>query len=199
MLREMEAELSVVPDSVLERYRRYDREKFYSVYASSIRYTIALTESLNTFLPISKRIDTIAIDHSLENLATAARRSRTIFISKGYFILYDNIGVVRSVIMHEFGHLFYGQLSPDSVREVYRLWQLLQSKALLYLFREGEYSQNAKFGGHPQESPAELYASAYNIFHVQSEELQARLRYIEPDQMALILRLKSLVFAPPSQ
>jgi hypothetical protein len=59
------------------------------------------------------------------------------------------------------------------------LWLQVQESALFYLFRDGEYSGNARFGGHPEESPAELFASAFNLARNRPEEIAARLRFVD--------------------
>lgn len=69
----------------------------------------------------------------------------------------------------------------------------MRGAALFYLFRDGEYSGNARFGGHPDESPEELFASAFNLFSLREEEMAARLRYVDARHHLLVNRVRELV------
>jgi hypothetical protein len=192
-LRSIEALLPMAPDSIVEVYRRYDRAAFHKNYASSINDVRLLIDSLNTFLPPEERIDTLSIDHTIENFGTAARARNSLYISSSYFFSFPDPFVLRSVVTHEFGHIHYDRLSGEHKAELDDIWEDMQGSALFYLFRDGEYSGNARFGGHPDESPAELFASAFNLFNNKEEELLARFKYIGPRHKALVERLHILV------
>ena len=84
-------------------------------------------------------------------------------------------------------------LDSSRQREFGELWERVQEAALFYLFREGEYSGNARFGGHPEETPAELYASAYNLVHNQPEEFHAHLIYISSTHLPLLQQIVNFV------
>lgn len=192
-LKMFESLLPVETDSVLRVYSRYNRENFYATYQPRIEFARRFIDSVNVSLDPSIRIDTLSIDHSLENFGNAAVVGKTIYLSSCYFFLFSDLAVIRGLITHEFGHLIYRQ-APVALRtEVEEVWQHLRESALLYLFREGEYSGNARFGGHPEDNPGELFASAFNLFANVPEELMARLRYVEPRFHTLIRRLETLV------
>jgi hypothetical protein len=109
-------------------------------------------------------------------------------MSAGYFIAFDDRSVLRSVTFHEFGHIAYVLLRPADKAAVDSVWRELEESALLYLFHDGEYSGNARFGGHPDESPAELFASAFNLLHNRLPEVRAKLKYVEPRHYTLVRR-----------
>jgi hypothetical protein len=116
-----------------------------------------------------------------------------VYLSSSLFYLYPDESVVRSALFHETGHLLFLSL-PETVRqEVQRIWETLGHAALLYIFRDGEYSHNARFGGHPYDSPAELFASAFNLFNNSVEELDNRLEYVGDEHSWAIHRLFEIV------
>jgi len=187
--------LPVPPDSVVRLYRRYDRRSFYREFGPDLQLLTALLDSLNAFLPPARRIDTLAIDHTFANLGNAGRTGRTLSISGSYFYLYRGRPVLRSVVMHEYGHVFGEMLDAAARAELEEVWRGIRGAALFYVFRDGEYSGNAWFGGHPEESPGELFASAFNIFNSRPDELRARLRYVPEEHRELVDRLRTLVGA----
>lgn len=189
----MEALLPVAPDSVVARYRQYDRENFHRAYGGVLEQVARLVDSLNGFLPPGDRIDTIAIDHTIEQMGMAARTNRTLSISSGYFFLYPGFDVLRSIVFHEFGHVQYERLDTEGREQIAAVYRHLRSAALFYLFQDGEYSGNARFGGHPAESPEELFASAFNLMQNRSEEFRMRLRFVESHHLPFIAELEGLV------
>ncbi len=191
-LNDLEALLPLTPDSIVTRYRNYDSLAFRNIYSDKLTYVTDLIDSLNGSIPDSLRIDTLAIDHSFGTFGEAARSGRSIVISASYFIVFDDWSVLRSVVFHEFGHIAYDLLGSSDRRTVDTVWRALESGALLYLFHDGEYSGNARFGGHPDESPSELFASAYNLIHNRAAEMRARLTYVEPRHFPLIRMLSIL-------
>ena len=194
-LESFDSLLPVKTDSVVELYRRNDPKRFTATYRVPLQDVRQYVDSLNVLLDPGSRIDTLAIDHTFESFGTAACSGHTIYLSSSYFLLYKDPAILRSVITHEFGHIIY-QLLPDTQRvEFEELWVQLGNAALLYLFRDGEYSGNAKFGGHPYESPAELFASAFNLLVNREKELAVRLQYVEPSHYVLLDHLKSRVMA----
>jgi hypothetical protein len=191
----LEALLPLAPDSIVSRYRDYDSAAFRGMYGDRLAYVTSLIDSLNLALgplPDSLRIDTLAIDHSFGAFGDAARHGKTIVLSAGYFIAFEDWSVLRSVTFHEFGHIAYALLTPAERTTVDSIWRALESGALLYLFHDGEYSGNARFGGHPDESPSELFASAFNLINNRAAELRARLTYVEPRHFHLIRMLSIL-------
>jgi len=192
-LRSREALLPIAPDSVIERYRRYPPAEFNREFAPRIGEVAEFIDSLNQGLPQDLRIDTLAIDHTFENIGAAGRLGTKLYLSSSFFFLYDGSLVLRSVVTHEFGHIHYDMLTPDERQELEEIWSELQQSALFYVFADGEYSANARFGGHPQDTPEELFASAFNLFRNNERELQARLAYVDPEHYAAIGRLNSLV------
>ena len=192
-LRDQEALLPMMADSVAARYATYDRSTFNRDFGAQVREALLLIDSLNTCLPAVCRIDTLSIDHTFENIGTAARVRGTVFLSSSLFYLYPDATVVRSALFHEFGHMLYNALPPVARTEVGEIWEHLLRASLLYLFRDGEYSNNARFGGHPYDSPAELFASAFNLFHNSIDELDVRLRYVQDVHYATIRRLLEIV------
>ncbi len=185
--------IPVTGDSVLQLYSRFEPQAFYGTYGPMLDDLSRFIERMNAQLPPHQRIDTLAIDHSIENFANAARVHRTLFLSSSYFFLFNDPEVLRSVVTHEFGHSHYAVLSPDERSDVQDVWSYFQASALFYLFRDGEYSGNARFGGHPDESPAELFASAFNLLTNREDELNARLQFVEARHYPFIERLKRLV------
>ena len=151
---DLEAFLPLAPDSIVNRYRNYDSLAFRTVYRGKLEYVTALIDSLNANLPNSLRIDTLAINHSFGAFGEAARSGGTIVMSAGYFIAFEDRNVLRSVVFHEFGHIVNERLTPEEKEDLAGIWRELEGSALLYLFRDGEYSGNARFGGHPDESPS---------------------------------------------
>ncbi len=192
-LKDIETELPLSPDSIAARYERFDSATFRSRYREKLNVICALIDSLDLGVPDSLRIDTLSIDHSVGSLGEAARQKRTIFISSSYFIIFDDARVIRSVVFHEFGHLRYSAL-PSAVRsDVDSLWTYLQHGSLLYLLHDGEYSGNARFGGHPNDSPTEMFASTFNLTNNRLDELQARLQYVDPTHVMVIRHLIGIV------
>lgn len=191
-LRSIEALLPIAPDSIVELYRKFDTRSFYTTFGDHIQAARLLIDSLNTSLPPEFQIDTLSIDHTFENFGTAARIGKSIYLSSSYFFSFDDPAVLRSVITHEFGHIYFDRMTSAQRADLNDIWQQLQGSALFYLFRDGEYSGNARFGGHPDESPTELFASAFNLFSNKEDELFARFRYIEPKHTELVLRLQRL-------
>ena len=207
-LNNLEALLPLAPDSIVTRYRNYDSVAFREIYRDRLGYLTALIDSLNVGLgplPDSLRIDTLAIDHSFGAFGEAARNGKTIVLSAGYFIAFDDRNVLRSVVFHEFGHIAFDRLGPADRAAVDSVWKVLEESALLYLFHDGEYSGNARFGGHPDESPSELFASAFNLLHNRAPEVRAKLAYVEPRHYDLVRRLAAIAgvaagqFPSPSQ
>ncbi len=194
-LNDLEALLPLTPDSIVTRYRNYDSLAFREIYSEKLAYVTGLIDSLNASFPENLRIDTLAIDHSFSSFGTAARNGRSIGISASYFIVFDDWIVLRSVVFHEFGHIAYDILEPEEKREVGSIWKELEAGALLYLFRDGEYAGNARFGGHPDENPAELYASAFNLVQNRLPEIRVRLTYVERRHFPLLRRLATLAGA----
>ncbi len=195
-LRSMEALLPLAPDSILQLYRRYEPRTFYAEFTPRIETVRALIDSLNGDLDLLSRIDTLAIDHTLENFGTAARTGKTLYLSSSYFFTFRDPAVLRAAVMHEFGHIRYENQTEARKAEVASIWNALRASALLYIFRDGEYSGNARFGGHPEESPEELYASAFNLFWNRREELEARFRYVDDRYLPLFRDLQRCVVAP---
>ena len=194
-LSDIEALLPMAPDSIVGRYRDYDSTAFRTVYRDELELVTTLIDSLNTALgplPDSLRIDTLAIDHSFGGFGVAARQGKAIVMSAGYFIAFDNADVLRSVVFHEFGHIAYILLDATQKATVDTLRRGLEESALLYLFHDGEYSGNARFGGHPGDNPTELYASAFNLIHNRAAEMRARLAYVEPRHYPLVRMLSIL-------
>ena len=189
----MESLLPIVADSVVERYERYEPGLFYATYGDLVRGASAIVDSLNRSLPGSLRIDTLAIDHTFESLGEAARRGRTLYLSSSYFYLYENLAVIRSVIWHEFGHVYYARLSARRRMNMEEIWQASRATAMFYVFRDGEYSRNARFGGHPEDSPEELFASAFNLFANNPDEVTARTGYLTSREADIVQRLREVV------
>jgi hypothetical protein len=177
-LRTIEALLPITPDSVVERYRRYAPGVFYTKYSDLIGGATVIIDSLNSPLPVSLQIDTLAIEHTFESIGEAARRGRTLYLSSSYFGLFESLPLLRSIIFREFGHVYYALLGADKKQRVTAIWHEAREMALFYIFRDGEYSENARFGGPPEDSPEEIFASAFNLFSDRSEEVQARAGYV---------------------
>jgi hypothetical protein len=192
-LRDLEAELPISPDSIAARYQRFDSTAFRILYQDELDATCGLIDSLNGQFPDSLRIDTLSIDHSVGNFGEAARRKSTLFLSSSFIIIFDDRRVVRSVVFHEFGHLRYEGCSLRARLEIDSIWNYLQRGSLLYLLHDGEYSGNARFGGHPNDSPSEMFASTFNLINNGIDEMQARLRYVDPRHLAVIQRLLEIV------
>ncbi len=185
--------IPVPPDSVIELYKRFEPATFHTTYKDDFVLAQRFIDSMNVQLDVASRIDTLAIDLAIENFGNAARAKKTIFISSSYFFLFNNPAVVRSVLTHEFGHIYFDKLSPEHRDTLASIWRSLREHALFYIFRDGEYSGNAKFGGHPDESPAELFASAFNLFNNKPDELKVRLQYVAPEHHQLVERLRKLI------
>jgi hypothetical protein len=194
-LRLFEALIPVDPDSILDLYDREDRGTFNQRFAPELTAVRSYLDSLNEQLPPTLRIDTLAIDHAPDNFGNAARAGKTIFISSSYFFLYKSTSVLRAVVAHEYGHIYYDRLSKVDVCSLDSIWADMRSAALFYLFRDGEYAGNARFGGHPNESPEELFASAFNIFLNNPGELLTRLQYVDPSHHPIVFRLQNLVLS----
>ena len=194
-LQLVEIQLPLSADSILARYKNYDSVSFLQKYARPLTYTSSLIDSLNAGLPYSLRIDTLAIDQSLQDFGEAGRNRNVFVISLGYFIAFDNPAVLRSIVFHEFGHITFDRLSRPSRQRFEALWVLMKRNALFYLFRDGEYSGNARFGGHPEDSPAELFASAFNLLHNQPGEFRSRMRFVEQVHYGAIGEIAAMTLA----
>jgi hypothetical protein len=194
-LRSIEALLPLAPDSIVRLYQHYTPELFYQEFTPRIEETRWLIDSMNRGIEPERRIDTLSIDHTFDNFGAAARTGRTLFLSSSYYFGYRDSSVVRAVVMHEFGHIHFERLGAGVRTRIANIWSALNARALLYLFRDGEYSGNARFGGHPEDSPEELFASAFNLFTNRREELEARFRFVEPTHLPLLSELETIVAA----
>lgn len=192
-LESFDSLIPVAPDSVIAMYNQFPPEKFYARYGRQIDFVTALIDSFNNTVGPRHAIDTLCIEHALEYFADAGQSGHTLMISSSYFFLFDDRYVLRSVLTHEFGHVHYRMLDSVALRLADRLWTQVQEAALFYLFREGEYSGNAWFGGHPQDNPSELYASAYNLVRNNPEELRVRFGYVDTLHTSLLKQVVDLV------
>jgi len=191
--KNIEVYLPILPDSIIVQYRQYNKTAFYREHQQKIIFIQQFIDSMNAIVGQYWSIDTLSIDNSIENFGTAAYQGRTLFVSSGYFFMYSGTDVFRSIITHEFGHIFYSRLTPYEKNMVKNIWMTLETSALIYLFHEGEYSHNARFGGHPEDSPAELFASAFNLFTNQPEEFNARLKYVADFHLKLINEFRAFI------
>jgi hypothetical protein len=192
-LRSIEALLPLAPDSIVQLYRYFTPERFYAEFTPRIELTRTLIDSLNGGLEPHWRIDTLSIDHTIENFGTAARSGQTLYLSSSYYFCFRDQSVIRAAVLHEFGHIHYEMLDSTQRTMAQALWTGVRLGALTYLFRDGEYSGNARFGGHPEDSPEELFASAFNLFTNRPDELEARFRFVDPAHLPLLRELGRLV------
>lgn len=192
-LRSVDALLPMDPDSIATLYRRHDPETFYATYGGEIRSLTLLIDSLNAPLPDPLRIDTLSIDHTFSNIGEAAIRGRALYISSSYFYMFRSPEVRRSVATHEFGHRYYHAAPPGTRSAIDSAWRDLQRTALFYIFRDGEYAGNARFGGHPEESPTELFASAFNVIRNRPGELSSRLLFVSDQDRPVLDRVIAIV------
>lgn len=192
-LEAFESLIPVMPDSIVRLYERFEPSSFHKVHAKDISLAAIFIDSMNARIKPSYRIDTLVIDHAIQGFGNACRIGRTLQVSSSYFFLFNDPSVIRSVLSHEFGHVYFELLSPALRDTMTVLWNEFERHALFYLFRDGEYSGNAKFGGHPYESPEELFASAFNLFLNRQEEVNARLRYVQRELYPLVGRLRKVV------
>jgi hypothetical protein len=192
-LQIIERNLPITPDSVAILYLRNDPETFHKTYSASLAAAAMLVDSLNAPLPAYLRIDTLSIDHAFENIGEAAHEGNFIFISSSYFYLYNDSAVIRSVIFHEFGHLYYRMLTPRQLRVLTEVWLDLHDPAGFYLFRDREYPHNSRFGGHPEDSPSELFASAFNLLCNNAGSISIRSWLLPENQRPVLERLRNLI------
>ncbi len=185
--------IPVPPDSVMALYNECPPDEFHKRYRQLTEFVTALIDSFNQTVGSSYAIDTLHISHSIENFAEAGQSGKTLFISSSYFMLFNNRGILRSLLTHEFGHVHYRMLDSASLGHAARLWDRLKETALFYLFRDGEYSGNARFGGHPEDHPSELFASAYNLVRNRPEELHVRFTYVSSVHKPLLQEVIALV------
>jgi hypothetical protein len=189
----LERYFPIVPDSIAALYRHFDPVTFRDTFSAELAETSRLVDSLNANLPSQLRIDTLAIDHSFEGISEAGHAGKALYISSSYFYLYNDIKVIRSVVFHEFGHLYYGMLDRSQVNEISNLWLELQRADGLYLFHDGEYRYNSRFGGHPEDSPAELFASAFNLLQNSSRSVAIRSWLLPESHRTIVDRLSAIV------
>jgi hypothetical protein len=192
-LRSIEILLPLDPDSIIALYHQYDPKTFFETFRPRINALGLLIDSLNSPLDPANRIDTLSIDHSFENIGEAALRRKTMFISSSYFYMYESPQVCRSVVTHEFGHACYQLLDTVSRSELNMLWEQIRRSALFYIFRDGEYAGNARFGGHPEESPTELFASTFNLQRNRPEELAFRMVFVSIPSRRLVDHVLNIV------
>ena len=185
--------IPIAPDSVIELYNQCPPERFHERYRGQMAFVTALIDSFNQTVDYAYTIDTLNISHSLTDFAEAGQSGKTLFISSSYFMLFNDHGIFRSLLTHEFGHIHYRMLDSVALAQTALLWERLQETALFYLFRDGEYSGNAKFGGHPEDRPSELFASAYNLVRNRPDELRARFNYVNSAHLPLLSRVVALV------
>lgn len=176
----------IPPDSVAALYKKFSREQFYETYGPDLERTAALIDSLNRSIPPDRRIDTLLIEFAPEHFGNAGKLGQAIILSNGFFFVYEDPAVIRSIIYHEYGHIHYEMLPAGRQGAIADIWRALGRAALLYLFVDGEYSGNARFGGHPEDSPEELFASGFNLFHTRPGELRARLKFVPEQYYELI-------------
>ena len=192
-LQIIERNLPVTPDSVANLYLQNDPETFYKTYAAYLAIAALLIDSLNAPLPAYLHIDTLSIDHAFENIGKAAHEGNSIYLSSSYFYLYNDTAVIRSVIFHEFGHLYYRLLTMHQLRILTEVWLDLHDPSGFYLFRDGEYPHNSRFGGHPEDSPSELFASAFNLFCNNAGSITTRSWLLPENQRPVLERLRNLI------
>ena len=192
-LRSLDVLLPLDPDSIANLYRRFDPATFYATYGGEIRSLALLIDTLNRPLPPSLRIDTLSIDHTFTNLGEAAIRGQALFISSSYFYMYASPEVCRSAVTHEFGHRYFHTLPPQLRESLDSTWMAMQRSALFYIFRDGEYAGNARFGGHPEDDPAELFASAFNVIRNRPAELASRLLFVSNQDRPVADRVIAIV------
>ena len=188
-LRDLEILLPLLPDSIVGIYRAYDAGAFYREHGARVSRVVLLMDSLNSCIPAACRFDSLCLDHAFENIGQAGRMFRTLAISSSYFILFPDDKVLRSVVFHEYGHSLFESLGPEARREAALIWEKLARASLLYLFSDSDYSHNARFGGHPYDEPSEMFASAFNLFHNNIEQLDARMLYVEDEYTSLVRSL----------
>lgn len=194
LFQKMEIYLPLMPDSVIARYQRYDSAAFLKIHESKLNAVLSLIDSLNGQLTAGTKIETLSIDHSAGALLEAGRRGKSVYISSSYFIIYDDVNVLRYIVFHEFGHLKYDLLGAADIEEIGAIWKECRQNALLYLFHDAEYSGNARIGGHPDESPEEMYASAFNILSNNANEFRSRVNYIDSKHLGVISRIERMIF-----
>ena len=187
-----ESLIPIPPDSALTLYSRLSPEEFHKQYRPLVDFVTSLVDSFNRTVDSRYTIDTVFINHAVADFAEAGQTGRTLYISSSYFFLFNDTRILRSVLTHEFGHIRYRMLDSASAGHIDALWERLRETALFYLFRDGEYSGNARFGGHPEDSAAELFASAYNLVRNRPEELRARFRYADSDHLPLLMQIFNL-------
>jgi hypothetical protein len=192
-LEEFEGYIPIPPDSVVRLYKAYDRQRFSREYSDDVERTAELLDSLNRSLPPSHWIDTLSIEFSPQQFGTAVRTGKTIYLSSGFYFVYNDFSIIRSILYHEHGHVRYEMLNGETQGEIEQIWQSLRRAALLYVFVDGEYSGNAWFGGHPDESAEELYASAFNLFYNKPDELRSTLRYVPSEYFGIVDSLRSFI------
>jgi hypothetical protein len=192
-LRVMETNLPMTPDSIVALYKHYDPNTFHTTYKAYLLQAAHIIDSLNQGLPDSLRIDTLAIDHSFENIGVAARIGRSIYISSSYFYLYNDTVIIRSILFHEFGHSYYYLLDKLQLQRLVDIWLDLHDPPAFYLFRDREYSHNSRFGGHPDESPAELFASAFNLLFNNPTSISNRAWLLPENQRPMLDRITGLL------
>ena len=188
-----ESLIPIPPDSALTLYSQLSPEEFHKQYRPLVDFVTSLVDSFNSTMDSRHTIDTVFINHAVADFAEAGQTGRTLYISSSYFFLFNDTRILRSVLTHEFGHIRYRMLDSASAGHINALWERLRETALFYLFRDGEYSGNARFGGHPEESAAELYASAFNLARNRPEELLVRFGYTSSEHMPLLMQIVELV------
>jgi len=196
-LESFDSLIPIALDSVIALYDRFPPEEFYSRYNPLVGFVSGLVDSFNSTVSPLYAIDTLCIDPDLEDFAEAGLSGHTLLISSSYFFLFNDVHILRSVLTHEFGHIHYRMLDSATLHLTDSLWNRLQEAALFYLFRDGEYSGNTRFGGHPEESSAELYASAYNLVRNRPDELHVRFCYVDSVHIPLLMQVERLVTRSP--
>jgi hypothetical protein len=192
-LESFESLIPVPTDSIIALYAEDQSDEFQMKYRPLVEFVSSLVDSFNTTVDSRHAIDTLCINHALENFAEAGHIGRTLVISSSYFFLFNDKQILRSLLTHEFGHIRYRTLDSAATGQTAALWEQLRESALFYLFRDGEYSDNARFGGHPEDSPSELFASAYNLVRNRPDELRARFRYVDSSHNSLLAQVVDLV------
>jgi len=192
-LQIIERILPVTPDSVATLYLHNDPETFHKTYAHYLTAASQLIDSLNAPLPAYLRVDTLSIDHTFENIGEAAHEGNFIYLSSSFFYLYNDSAVIRSVIFHEFGHIYYMILTQRQLRVLTEIWLDLHDPSGFYLFRDREYPHNTRFGGHPEDSPSELFASAFNLLCNNTGSIITRSWLLEEHQRPVFERLNRLI------
>lgn len=164
---------NVCEDSLVKvRYAQYDRADFLKRFKIKAEAAACFINSLNHAYPALPPVSVVYIVSGKDWYKTDCYFDGSIFVSSGEFFMDDTLSIGRLlyVLAHEWGHSLYDYVSKDweAGFAFHLLWYFCKLNDSFHFFEDRLYTND--WGGHPQDHPSELFASAFNILNFHSQE-----------------------------